>query len=306
MKYFIITVDTEGDNLWNYKKGQEVKTENTLFIPRFQNLCEKYGFKPVWLTNYEMACDQRYVDYIKPKMEAGLCEVGIHVHAWNNPPLYKLNAKYTGNPYLIEYPDEVMWAKFETTYNLLKDKFGIEVKSHRSGRWAMDDRYFALLKDFGIEADCSHTPGVSWAHAAGETMMGSDYSAVQNNPSFINNILEIPMTIRRTHISRKGSVKHKLRVLLQGDNVWLRPASATADEMLRLCKCVNADPDVDYLEFMLHSSELMPNGSPYFKDENAIEELYITIEKVFAYAKQLGYEGITMAQYCKAYKNRNR
>ena len=114
------------------------------------------------------------------------------------------------------------------------------------------------------------------------------------------------MTIRRTHVSRKGSVKHKLRVLLQGDNVWLRPASATADEMLRLCKCVNAEPSVDYLEFMLHSSELMPNGSPYFKDENAIEELYITIEKVFAYAKQLGYEGITMSQYCKAYKNRNR
>lgn len=306
MKYFIITVDTEGDNLWNYKKGQEVKTENTLFIPRFQNLCEKYGFRPVWLTNYEMACDQRYVDYIKPKMEAGLCEVGIHVHAWNNPPLYNLNAKYTGNPYLIEFPDEVMRAKFETTYNLLKDKFGIEVKSHRSGRWAMDDRYFALLKDFGIEADCSHTPGVSWEHAAGETMMGSDYSTVQNNPSFINNILEIPMTIRRTHFSRKGSVKHKLRVLIQGDNVWLRPASATAEEMLRLCKCVNADPSVDYLEFMLHSSELMPNGSPYFKDENAIEELYITIEKVFAYAKQLGYEGVTMSQYCKAYKNRNR
>lgn len=238
-------------------------------------------------------------------MEAGLCEVGIHVHAWNNPPLYKLNAKYTGNPYLIEYPDNVMRAKFGATYNLLKEKFGIEVKTHRAGRWAMDDRYFTLLKDFGIEVDCSHTPGVSWSQAAGETIMGSDYSKVQNYPSFINNILEIPMTIRKTHISRKGSFKHKLRVLLQGDNVWLRPASATADEMLHLCKFIDTDHNVDYLEFMVHSSELMPNGSPYFKDENAIEELYKTIETVFAYVRQLGYKGITMAEYCRIYKNNN-
>ena len=94
-------------------------------------------------------------------------------------------------------------------------------------------------------------------------------------------------------------------MLLQGDNVWLRPASATADEMLHLCKCIDTDHNVDYLEFMVHSSELMPNGSPYFKDENDIEELYKTIETVFAYVRQLGYKGITMAEYCRIYKNNN-
>ena len=47
MKYFIITVDTEGDNLWNYKLGDEVSTKNADYIPRFQRLCEKYGFKPL-------------------------------------------------------------------------------------------------------------------------------------------------------------------------------------------------------------------------------------------------------------------
>ena len=65
MKSFIITIDTEGDNLWDYKKGTPVSTENTKFIPRFQELCEKFGFKPVWLTNYEMICDSLYVEYIK-------------------------------------------------------------------------------------------------------------------------------------------------------------------------------------------------------------------------------------------------
>ena len=302
MKYFIITVDTEGDNLWSYKKGHDIETNNALFIPRFQDLCENYGFKPVWLTNYEMACDQRYVDYIKPRMEKGLCEVGIHVHAWNNPPLYELDAKYTGNPYLIEYPDEIMLAKFETTYNLLKEKFGINVKSHRAGRWAMDGRYFSLLRHFGIEVDCSYTPGVSWKNTAGETIMGPDYSMVPLCRTFINGILELPVTIRKTHISKRGSIKHRLRVLLQGERQWLRPATSSINEMISLCKFIDKDPNIDYLEFMIHSSELMPKGSPYFKNENEIEFLYKTIEKVFKYVTNLGFEGITLEEYCNYIK----
>ena len=125
MKYFIITVDTEGDNLWAYHDGDEVKTENTQAIPRFQELCENFGFKPVYLTNYEMICDDRFVEYIKPKAGAGLCEVGIHVHAWNNPPYFELKSEYNGNPYLIVYPYEMMRDKFAMTYNLIKERIGI-------------------------------------------------------------------------------------------------------------------------------------------------------------------------------------
>lgn len=52
---FLITIDTEGDNLW--QKHDSITTENARYLPRFQQLCEKYGFKPVYLTNYEMAID---------------------------------------------------------------------------------------------------------------------------------------------------------------------------------------------------------------------------------------------------------
>lgn len=297
MKYFIITIDTEGDNLWQYNKGQEITTENTLYIPRFQMLCEKYGFKPVWLTNYEMVCDDRFVEYLKPKCEAGLCEIGIHIHAWNNPPFYQLDSVYNGNSYLIEYPYDIMRAKFNITYNLLKEKFGIEVKSHRAGRWAMNESYFNLLKEFGIQVDCSFTPGVSWENTPGETIMGIDYSCVPKNYHNVHGILELPMTIRRVRYSKAGSIKNRLKTLLFGKNVWLRPATSTAKEMIDLCKIVQSERDVDYLELMLHSSELMPNGSPYFKDDKSIERLYQTLEEVFSYVSSMGYVGITMVDY---------
>ena len=49
--------------------------------------------------------------------------------------------------------------------------------------------------------------------------------------------------------------------------------------------------------FMIHSSELMPGGSPNFKDEKSIEDLYNETEKLFKYAKSKGYIGITLREY---------
>ena len=55
---FLITIDTEGDDIWG--RHATVTTENARYLPRFQDLCRKHGFKPTYLTNYEMAVDSRY------------------------------------------------------------------------------------------------------------------------------------------------------------------------------------------------------------------------------------------------------
>ena len=49
---FLITIDTEGDNLW--ANPREITTQNARFLPRFQALCERFLLKPTWLTNWEM------------------------------------------------------------------------------------------------------------------------------------------------------------------------------------------------------------------------------------------------------------
>ena len=299
MKSFIITIDTEGDNLWAYHKGDLVKTENASYIPRFQELCNKYGFKPVWLTNYEMVMSDGFVQMLKPYIDKGLCEIGIHVHAWNNPPLYNLKGKYNGNPYLIEYPDEVMRLKFATTYNLIAERFGVKPVSHRSGRWAMDDRYFKLLEDFNIIVDCSYTPGVSWSSAQGETVLGgSDYRNVNRNTHYVGKVLEVPATVRNFgRYFTFGTIRHMAKVVLKGGNIWLRPALCSLADMKKLAKSVNKEKDNDYLEFMVHSSELMPGGSPYFTTDESIEKMYKNVEKLFAYVIKMGYKGETLQEY---------
>lgn len=297
MKYFIITVDTEGDNLWNYQKGDTITTRNTKFIPRFQELCEKYGFKPIYLTNYEMLCDEEFIEYIKVKETAGLCEVGLHLHAWNNTPIYELTAKYSGSPDLIEYPVEIMEAKFKVLYELFCEKIGHKPTSHRAGRWAMNDNYFKLLERYDIKVDCSVTPHINWESCMGAQMGGTNYDGSESQSHWIGNILEVPFTVVRARRPMGCNLRENLKTILMGKVIHFRPAVSTLEEMRYIVDCVTKDPNIDHLEFMLHSSELMPGGSPYYTTEVSVDKQYVLLERIFEYIKKHNYLAVTLKDY---------
>jgi len=308
MKYFIITIDTEGDNLWEHKPGNAVTTENSRYIPRFQNLCEKYGYKPVYLVNYEMAQDGFFRDFALSVSRGKNCEIGIHPHAWNSPPFYELGNAGYGNPYLTEYPLPVMCRKFDALYNLLSDKFQCRPLSHRAGRWATNQDYFDILIDYGIKADCSVTPHVSWKSSKGYSSGGSDYRRSAEEPFTINRsvrdgtVTEIPVTIRKLRFLAAdpggGCVKKSLvsaRNALFGKPVWLRPNGKNLSEMLLLIDYIQKSKS-DYIMFMLHSPELMPAGSPSFRTGESVEELYNNLEIIFKRISN-GFLGITLKDY---------
>lgn len=298
-KNFLITVDTEGDNLWNWVMGKPITTNNSQYIPAFQDLCEKYGFKPVYLINYEMAHDDFLVNYLSKKSAENLCEIGMHLHAWNTPPQYDLPNIYNGNPYITEYPADVIEQKVATMKSLLSEKFESEIVSHRSGRWATNEDYFKALKKHGIKIDCSVTPQVDLSSIPGCSAKGAnDYRHYKTTPYEIYpGILEVPMTTRCIHTLGTGSLKHKMRNLILGEQMWLRPIKKSFDYLTRLSQKVIAEPNNDYLEFMIHSSELMPNGSVYFKTQSEVDALFELMDKYFNYVSNQGYTGATLAEY---------
>lgn len=301
-KAFIITVDTEGDNLWEYKGGA-IGTRNAGFVQRFQTLCERYGFKPVYLTNWEMANDQEFMAFCKETAKAGQCEIGLHVHAWNNPPEYELPNRYGGNAYLVEYPENIMREKLQSTLTLLKEATEFDIVSHRAGRWAMNNTYFRLLGELGIKVDCSYTPGISWLNSRGYSIEGgSDYTSVPNYTHKVHGILEVPMTIRHIRHMSQGSIAHRCKTALRGETVWMRPAVSNVAQMKTIIRQCNRENGCDYVEFMIHSSELMPGGSPYFPTDRAVEGLYDNMSRVFEYAQQHGFAGHTLSEYQKAHQ----
>ncbi len=291
-KYFIITIDTEGDNLWEWQEGSPIGTENTKFLPRFQNLCDKYEFKPTWFTNWEMANDDRFVSFASDNMRQGRCEVGMHLHAWNTPPEFDLpKAQNAGLPYLIEYPVNVMKEKVITMTNLIETKFGKRPVVHRAGRWAINDDYFEILHDLGYIADASITPYVDWTTSVGRTanFPGPDYSKENSGISIRKGVIEVPVTTLWS--------KDKTRA------IWLRPNRRNLDDMLYLIE-QKYNSDCDYLMFMLHSSELMAGGNPTFKYEGGIERLYEHLEIIF---KEIfkNYIGVGLEEYVSLHNRFN-
>ena len=306
MKSFIITIDTEGDNLWTWSLGRSITTDNVKYLPRFQLLCDKYGFKPVWLTNFEMVSNPEFVAFTKAVLREGRCEVGMHLHAVNNPPLFDLEVKYPANfPYLIEYPEEVVFQKVHSLHNLLENTYDEPILSHRAGRWALNKYYMQCLIKEGLKIDCSVTPGISWLSTFGITdgSKGSDYSKAPESPFYIDRdkqMLEVPVSIRTVHFSDNdfrsvhsllSGIKHKVL----GYKAWLRPNGQNLNEMLHLASSIK-DEKSDYLMFMLHSSELMPGGSPTFKTNEQIDKLYSDLDILFAYISSFS-EGRTLREY---------
>lgn len=307
-KKLLITLDTEADNQWDVTRG--ITTENALYLPRFQELCERYGFVPTWLTNWEMCHDERFIRYMKPKNDSGLCEIGMHLHAWNNPPDYSLKAATDQRAYLIEYSEEQMSAKIDALLDALQGNFEMPITSHRSGRWALDERYATLLAERGFVVDCSVTPHMNWEKAPGQTgMPGTDYSSAPEVPHYLcPGLLEVPVTIRRTHRFSLDAVHEPKDVLRQGKRLllgqwqWLRPLqNPSASALCSLLRDISASDD-GYAMFMIHSSELMPGGSPSFPDHASIERLYQVIEKTFAEAERFGFEGQGMTAFAKDFE----
>ncbi len=312
--FFLITIDTEGDDLWSAPR--EITTRNSKFLGRFQDLCEEFHFKPTYLVNYEMAMCPDFRALGRDVVSRRTGEIGMHLHAWNAPPLEPLSDRdYAYLPFLIEYPEAAMRAKVAYQTKLLADVFGVQPRSHRAGRWALDRRYTELLIEYGYRVDCSVTPGVSWRTEPTAQLgcNGSDYRFFPTHPYWLDpadisrpgtsKLLEVPMTVfRGTDWSwvRPRALRSVLS-RVRPDSVWLRPTGRNINELLSIVRRVLAEGR-SYAEFMLHSSELMPDGSPIFRTGRQIEKLYSDLRCLFSTAAP-HLTGATLQEYSEWYRS---
>lgn len=304
--FFLVTIDTEGDNLWAAPK--EITTRNSGFLSRFQDTCERYGIRPTYLTNYEMVQCGVFREFAHDVLRRNAGEVGMHLHAWNSPPIEPLTPDdFAHLPYLVEYSERVMREKIRVMTAELEEAFSVKMCSHRAGRWNIDRRYVALLIEAGYSVDCSVTPGISWRQYKGNPMGegGADYTRFPHHaywmgpsdistPGIGSSLLEVPMTILQAEDSLWESWRNTFRRLRsaglgksgsdrQPERAarWLRPNGRNRREMISTIKIVCAERR-QYAEFMLHSSELMPGGSPTFRTPHSIDRLYDDLHALFS------------------------
>ena len=154
--------------------------------------------------------------------------------------------------------------------------------------------------------DCSVTPGVDWGRNPGDPNGngGSNYAAFPARPYFLNpadisapapgGLLEVPMTILPSRLYRKASWMYRVRLVRRAANrvspglSWLCPTQPSLSEpldrnldvMMAMARTARIE-GVAHMEFMLHSSDLMPGGSPDFKSTSDIDRLYERLEMLF-------------------------
>jgi hypothetical protein len=319
---FLITIDVEGDSMWS--KPHHITTRNSRFLNRFQTICEHHGLKPTYLTNWEMVNCPVFVELAKDALTRGQAEIGAHLHPWNQPPLYSLTADdMFHQPFVMEYPNYIISEKLKVLTAKLEETFGVKMVSHRSGRWSMNEVYARGLLQEGYLVDCSVTPHVSWRAYMGDPSQkgGTDYRSFPDTAYFMdlsnikqpvskegcfNTLLELPMTITPAQYGPLAAAAKK--ILRAGGKLgrraaegffpsihWLRPNGRNAKTQLALLDWV-IESGRDYAEFMLHSSEFMPGGSPKFKSERSIERLYEELEELFSNAAKR-FEGMTLQDY---------
>ncbi|MBF0160762.1 MAG: deacetylase [Magnetococcales bacterium] len=331
---FLITIDTEGDYLWGAPRP--MTTRNVHYLPRFQALCERYGLRPTWLTDYEMACDPCYQTFARTVLERDAGEVGMHLHAWNSPPLHHTltdeDARH--HTYLMEYPEGVMREKIGHLTHLLESLLGCKMLSHRAGRWGFDATYARLLVEQGYRVDCSVTPHLSWQQALGDPQGqgGSDYRNFPEQPYYMDltaihragdsPLLQVPVSIRKTPFFalrqqlqrleeampapiKKGRILRwpfRIAYRLLPEIHWLRPNGRNRNGMRAVLHAIQQAGE-PCAEFMLHSSELMPGGSPTFATEAAIDRLYADLELLFASVAD-HFQGQTLAEFSATFRKR--
>jgi hypothetical protein len=312
---FLVTIDAECDDAWSRKEN--IATRNAGFLPRFQAFCESFTLRPTYLATFEMAQSPAFQEFGRDLLKREAGEIGMHLHAWNSLPLVPLTSDdLFYHPYLTEYPESVMRDKISFLTDLLEETFGRKMTSHRAGRWGLNQVYARMLVERGYLADCSVTPLLSWADHPGHPDQdgGPDYTRFPALPYFLDLedisrpgtscLLEIPVTATELGPRLLRPLRQRLggrSVLRRGLNRlsppqgWLAPTRNNAGLLLRVVEKSFA-MNRPCVQLALHSSNLMPGGSPGFEKERDVEGLYENLHRLFSVARRK-FRGATVCEF---------
>jgi hypothetical protein len=324
--YFIITVDTEGDNQW--ADPAPMTTENIRFIPRFQALCDRFEFKPTYLCSYEMIKAPLLHETIAPYMTSNRAEIGAHLHPWSTPPFEFFEKRAAGYKFFPhELPINLFEKKLSALTEAITEKFGQRPTSYRAGRYGFCEPHIDFLLKFGYMVDCSVVPYTSYKNIIGIPggKGGADFRNARPGAYYLSkydctqsgnsDLLEVPITVlfpkwpfssyqrmQQWWLDHAGGLSTRVLNKCGFGPRWCRPGRCITGKDLvavfRTAQLLN----LPCVEMMLHSSELMPGCSPVFPDASSIELLYITLEKLFFCIADSGGHGVTLTEFSHYYK----
>ncbi|MFC4700138.1 polysaccharide deacetylase family protein [Glaciecola siphonariae] len=294
---FLLSVDTEEEWDWEgpFPEG-EFSVENLHKLPEFQSFCTQKGIRPCYFVDYAaaqgIAPDSAFVEQVKNNE----CELGAHLHPWANPPYF--DKPNEANSHVINLPIEEVSEKLDALMALFAERFAYQPKAFRTGRWGISPEIMALLWSRGFEVDSSVYPFYQNEFFSCQGSPTRPYWPSENDvlkSGEQHNILELPVTVgfNRRPFTRANKIHQRLdsqnlqafkaNALLWHSKllrkIYLSPEVSETSDMIALCEAAIKE-NGPLLHMYFHSSNLISNGTGFFKAQKPFETICQRIEKV--------------------------
>jgi peptidoglycan/xylan/chitin deacetylase (PgdA/CDA1 family) len=286
-------VDTEEQFDWSQPfDRRETGVSHMRAIGRFQEVCDEYGVKPVYVVDHPIATQEESAAPLRALLARGACEVGTHLHPWVSPPHdEEVNAR---NSYPGNLPRELEREKLARLTAAIERAFGRRPTTYKSGRYGFGPNTASILEELGYTVDLSAAPPFDF-RADG----GPDWSAAPLTPWWAGprrSVLCVPNT--GAYVGWAGGLSHPLYRAAQGapgralhlggvlarlgavERLFLSPEGYSGRDLERLVRALAAR-GVRVFTLSLHSPSVEPGHTPYVRDESDLHSLLAACRSTF-------------------------
>ncbi len=286
---FILSVDTEEDFEWG---GDFARDQHGLAsVPALaegQRFFESAGVAPCYFVDAPIAASDVAVEILRPALDAGKAEIGVHLHPWVTAPFDE--ALNNRNSYAGNLPAETERAKLETMTLLFAERFGKAPRAYRAGRYGIGPNTLGLLDELGYVIDSSMRSQFDYRADGGPDFRRSSLRAHWTGPK--RAMLELPLTsVFVGSAARCGPrLYHRLellptaRALLARTGLMQRVPLTPEDVPAALaCDAIDVAMEIGLpvLTMSFHSPSLAIGHTPYVRDASGLARLYAWFDRVF-------------------------
>jgi hypothetical protein len=281
---YAVTIDTEEE--WDWGSGYPTgpaSVRNIAHLTAFQDRVEWFGAAVTYFTNHAVLTDPASRDIICRLSQRPNVEIGLHIHPWNTPPVAPTDRVTPRESFLHNLPGAEAEKKLDESFRAF-EKAGIVPTCFRGGRYSTSPLIQSYLRDRGVIADCSVLPFNTWADEGAPDYRDRDLTPRRLPPRNEDDLAmwELPLTFgfvgksfdfwRRAFRLFDSPGFNKLPFggvagrLFGARKCWLNFENPLGEGMTDLFDVVRS-LDLPYACFTMHSSSLLPGGSPYAKTQ---------------------------------------
>ncbi len=311
--YLLVSIDTEEDMPeWRPEPVTTVKNIQTL--PGINDLFARHSVRPTYLTDRPVLCDDEACKIIKELGTSGTCEIGMHLHSWNTPPVMSEEAQ--GRATVLNlYPKEIQEEKITGLHQYFMERLEFAPTSYRAGRYGLTKESAEILARLGYLADSSVVPLNDYSDYGAPNYRNHNHKPFWIKRDTHADLLEIPVTVdlvtrfpQSFHdlyfaIPNRTRIKGVLNRLNLARLAWLRPTNYTYKEMQQLADFIIRKSECPVFNIMFHSSELYPGASPYNLTGKDVSEFTDRLSRIISYlTERHNAVSVTLSEFARLAK----